>query len=166
MVMKHLGKCEATPFFTSRRGVVLLCLTVLWVMCIFSFSLQPGDVSGGTSGALVQWMLERLRIESLTPEAYDLLHTLVRKCGHFTEYMVLGVLCTLTLRETSVRCSFFAALGCCAAAACADETIQLFVAGRSGQIADVLLDSVGAAAGIAWMMLLFAARKRRSIPIR
>ncbi len=35
-----------------------------------------------------------------------------------------------------------------------DETIQLFVSGRSGQITDVLLDSVGALVGIAIVLII------------
>lgn len=44
----------------------------------------------------------------------------------------------------------------CAAVAAVDETIQLFVSGRSGQLSDVLLDSCGALTGI----LLYMAGRR------
>ena len=35
-----------------------------------------------------------------------------------------------------------------------DETIQLFVSGRSGQVSDVVLDLVGALCGIALLLII------------
>ena len=42
----------------------------------------------------------------------------------------------------------------CVLVASMDETIQLFVSGRSGQMSDVMLDSVGALVGITSMKVL------------
>ena len=42
----------------------------------------------------------------------------------------------------------------CVLVAATDETIQLFVSGRSGQVSDVVLDCVGALVGIGTMKLL------------
>mgnify|MGYP001948405098 CR=1 FL=1 len=39
--------------------------------------------------------------------------------------------------------------------ACSDEVHQLFVAGRSGQVSDVLLDTIGASVGVGLYYLLF-----------
>ena len=50
-------------------------------------------------------------------------------------------------------------MGFCVTVASLDETIQLFVSGRSAQISDVLLDSVGALVG----MVLFLIAKNLTI---
>lgn len=74
----------------------------------------------------------------------------VRKCAHFTEYMVLGILATHAfdfegrrtfdvLLPTAVFLLLIPSI---------DETIQLFVPGRAGMITDVMIDCCGAATGV------------------
>lgn len=161
---------------------IYVILTILWIGVIFAFSLQDGEESGALSGGIVAWFIEAFHVDALMePETF---HFLVRKAAHFTEYAILGVLMSLTwyngacasiapagcdrrhasANGTSTRRRFLllgtAALLCCVLVASCDETIQLFVGGRAGQVADVLLDSTGAAAGIAVMAALSRIRKR------
>ena len=44
--------------------------------------------------------------------------------------------------------------GFCLLVASVDETIQLFVSGRSGQVSDVVLDFVGALCGITLLLII------------
>ena len=44
-----------------------------------------------------------------------------------------------------------------------DETIQLSVGGRSGQISDVVLDSLGAMTGIALVIMLVLLAKKKAL---
>jgi VanZ family protein len=98
-------------------------------------------------------------IEKIVPE-YDValsnLEYFFRKGAHFFSYLVLGVLVMNALRRSGVEgfrlCIF--ALGICVLYAISDEVHQLFVHGRSGQVTDVLLDSVGAVVGIGGLRLL------------
>ena len=85
-------------------------------------------------------------------EQLELLHTLLRKAGHFSEYFILGILAMLTVLQTKLRYGKLSVLVFCVLVAAVDETIQLFVSGRSGQVTDVMLDSVGALCGIAVLM--------------
>lgn len=74
----------------------------------------------------------------------------VRKTAHATEYAILGMLIMSSLGAFGVigiRRNVTAWMIASVYAA-TDECHQLFVAGRSGQISDVVLDSAGAAAGI------------------
>lgn len=73
----------------------------------------------------------------------------VRKLGHFTEYFVLGMLAATTGAGVP---QLLVGLG----VPCVDETIQLFVPGRSGQLRDVCIDATGYACGFA---LIWAVRK-------
>lgn len=79
----------------------------------------------------------------------------VRKTAHATEYAILGILSAGTFGTFGMtgKRRAAAAWGVAAIYAATDEFHQLFVAGRSCQISDVMLDSAGAAAGIA---VLFA----------
>ena len=77
----------------------------------------------------------------------------LRKCAHFAEYAVLGALTAAALR-TSAHFSWPRALLPGPFAALCDETIQLFVPGRSGQITDVWLDTAGYLTGALLTLLL------------
>lgn len=125
----------------TKKFYIYTLLTCLWIVVIFSFSLQTGDESSELSGGIVAWLVGLV----CPPDfAYaEILETIVRKLAHFTEYTILGVLLSLTTGETKCRRLILVPwiLGACVA--CCDETIQLFSDGRAGQIADVLLDSSG-----------------------
>ena len=137
----------------SKRTIYLL-LTLLWVAVIFSFSLQPAATSSQVSRGVGHWIVDIFvpflseRLETMPVEQLELLHTLLRKAGHFSEYFILGILAVLTVLQTKLRYRRLSALFFCVLVAAVDETIQLFVSGRSGQVTDVVLDSVGALCGI------------------
>ena len=67
-------------------------------------------------------------------------------------FFILSILAMLSVLQTKVRYRLLSALSFCALVAAVDETIQLFVSGRSGQVTDVVLDSVGALCGIIVLM--------------
>ena len=152
----------------SKRTIYLL-LTLLWVAVIFSFSLQPATTSSEVSRGVGEWLVETFapflseRLEAMPVEQLELLHTLLRKAGHFSEYFILGILAMLTVLQTKLRYGKLSALVFCVLVATVDETIQLFVSGRSGQVTDVILDSVGALCGIAVLMGVRKILKRISV---
>ena len=140
----------------------LVLLSIAWIIVIFSFSLQSGDESGKLSGGIVAWI-----VGLFFPEDFvhiELVHFLVRKAAHFTEYFILGVLLSLTIREAKWKRILLAPwiMGTCVAIC--DETIQLFSDGRAGQITDVMLDSSGVFTGCAMLalVLLFIEQRRGS----
>lgn len=96
-------------------------------------------------------------LEDVMQEQLEFIHVFIRKCAHFTEYLILGVFSTLTLLQTEWKRKCAVGIGFCAGVAMLDETLQLFVSGRTGKVLDVLIDSVGAMVGIAFV--LWFARK-------
>lgn len=152
----------------KKYGLVLL--TLLWAGLIFSFSLQPADVSSETSMGfarkVIGWFLPNFLqyMDRMSKEQFDLFHYIVRKGAHFTEYFVLGIWSGLSAMQFSMRRKKAAALGFCVLTASIDETIQLFVSGRAGRIQDVMLDGTGAAAGILllWGLCRICKKGRRS----
>ena len=76
--------------------------------------------------------------------------------AHFTEYSVLGFLTSFTVYSFFKKPTggIFIKLFVTLFTAVIDETIQLNVPGRSGQVTDVLLDFSGAVTGIIVSTLL------------
>lgn len=135
----------------NKRNIFIL-LTLLWVGIIFLFSLQPADTSEQISTGLGQKLMEMF-FPNMSEEGWEILHFLIRKAGHFTEFLILGIFSTLTTLQTKIRRKKCAGVVFCVLVATMDETIQLFVDGRSGQVSDVILDSSGALVGIVIMSL-------------
>ena len=141
----------------SHKKNIFVGATLLWICIIFSFSLQPAEVSENLSSDVGRILLENLFPEVLecsgdsTIDSLGVFHFFLRKAAHFTEYFVLGILMTITLRKFAWKkrryCNL-AVILLCILVASMDETIQLFVSGRSGQISDVLLDCTGALLGM------------------
>ena len=98
----------------------------------------------------------------------DLMTFVVRKCAHFSEYAVLGGIArtfwTRVSRELGSRASssrhrvLLAGFVLTTLVPCLDETIQLFVPGRSGSPRDVAIDLAGAATGALLTWLFHRAR--------
>lgn len=130
----------------ERRMWLWIGATVLWLGFIWGNSLQPASVSSQQSGAVLGGLsafLEALHLPDV------LTMHLVRKLAHMTEYAVLALLTTgiCTHWRGSHPARYWNSLSLCLAAAVIDETIQLFVEGRSGQISDLWVDLGGAVAG-------------------
>lgn len=134
---------------------------LVYICFIYGNSLTPASVSSQESG----FLLEKVRgaMISLGWEYLWLTEHIIRKTAHFAEYAVLGAL-------TAKACGVYGghrifnrdALTLLFWVPFADETIQLFVAGRSGQISDVWLDMSGAAVGLVITAgVLFCLRKKK-----
>ena len=125
---------------------------------IFSNSMAVAQVSSASSGrvlTLLQGALRRLGHPAL---AQRLTQHVVRKMAHFCEYLLEGFLLMLCMRVYSrhpLRHITVPMLGG-VLTALTDETIQLYSPGRSSQVTDVWLDSVGVLAGILAALVLMA----------
>lgn len=118
-------------------GALLICNLVF----IWGNSLLPGQISLAFSD-WVQSLLE-------TPVSSAVAGTgsgVLRKIAHFTEFACLGALLAWWMGMKNKKT--VVALALAVAAACVDETIQLFIPGRAPGIWDVALDSCGALAGM------------------
>lgn len=127
-----------------------LAATVLWLIFIYSRSAKTAQVSHDESGAVLELM------NGLLP--FLTMH-FVRKLAHFTEFFVLGGLLFLDWRLWD-RGNVLLPLGVGLAAAAADETLQTFIPGRSGQVDDALLDFAGVAVAV-FLGLLIRRRKEK-----
>ena len=166
-----------TKIKNKKWLIIFLLLTICWIGVIFSFSLQPADVSSEMSSGLGKKLLEAFvpelldELENMSGEQLGMMHHLLRKCAHFAEYFALGALVMLTLLQIILKKNVVTGIGLSMLVAAMDETIQRFVPGRSGQVTDVLLDTVGASVGIlaVYMMrrwLCFQVREEGTKPLR
>lgn len=133
---------------------------LLYVAFIYCNSLTPAALSSQESGAVLRMLHSVLGKIGLS--APWLTEHIVRKCAHFGEYFILGMLLTQSLNHTELKREGRALGQLCLTIIIPfiDETLQLFTPGRSGQISDVWLDMGGAVSGTALFLLaLFAFRR-------
>ena len=130
---------------------IVLCLIVFF---IWDNSLQNGGSSDGFSLIFAEW---------LAPIADKLgfygniwaLNRIVRKLAHLTEFTILGGVLYVVLRRYIEYGTVVKTIGVGIVIACLDEFIQLFSLGRSSQLSDVLIDTIGIIIGILVVKLAY-----------
>ena len=145
------------------KKTVAWALCALWMGVIFSMSAQTAAVSDVQSeqvAGLTQWLLSLLSFGrfSMSPE---FLNVLIRKIAHFGEYAVLSLLYRRALCLSGTKHATLAAIVLSACYAVTDELHQGFVDGRSPQMLDVAIDTLGACAGAVFHWMIEAMTKRR-----
>ena len=140
---------------------------VLWMTVIFLFSAQTGNQSGNTSGEVVRWFIGLFyrNFEALPPaeqtRILGIVHLLIRKGAHFTEYAVLAMLVANAIRNRIPDRSWFPVVFS-SLYAVTDEIHQYFVPERACRFLDVCIDTAGAAFGTAIFVLLIVIKNRIS----
>lgn len=142
-----------------KKIVIWTAVTVLYILFIFSNSMKPSEISSADSGWVLRTVQELLVSTGIS--AQWLTEHIIRKMGHFSEYTLLGILlygCISSYGFSAER-RYFILLTAGFMVPFLDETIQLFVKGRSGQISDVWLDCGGVAFGMLLTALLLEYRR-------
>lgn len=135
---------------------------IAWAAVISFFSTEHFTASA-TSRIIVpflHWLLPRA-----SPETLEMLHFVIRKAAHVTEYFIFSLLVLRGIRRERPGWIFawgLAAVAIAAGYAALDEFHQAFVPGRTASVRDVLLDTSGAA--MAQLLVWLRARQRKSPP--
>ncbi len=149
-----------------------IAAAVFWMASIFYFSNQKAVQSSEISGSLTYRMAEevnhifKLAWEKKTVLKYAaLLEHPVRKAAHMTEYAILAWILLGNCMQYQVlkrKCWLWAFLGTALYAA-TDEFHQLFIEGRSGEVKDVCIDSLGGFLGLllAWFAVRLWKKRRK-----
>ena len=134
--------------------ILLIAASVALTAFIWGHSAMPAAQSEGESMAVLPVFEPLLLWLGVPPEWC---HAVLRKLAHFSEYGLLGVIwcCLLLAKGRTPRHCIHPAASACLVTALMDETIQLFVPGRSGMVADIWIDFFGAGAGILGSLLLY-----------
>lgn len=140
------------------------------MIVIFCFSAQPAERSSGLSGGIAKSIacavdpnFQKIPTDEQERVVEKFQH-LTRKLAHFSEYAVLGALCFLALsrHRLNPKLSAFLGLGISALYGVTDELHQLFVPGRSCQVGDIAIDTMGAIVGILIAGIIFELIRRRN----
>ena len=147
------------------RKVIKFTLVICCMLIIFMFSSDSGTASSKKSDSVIINLVEVIsnkKVNNKDRDKYIEKYVFpVRKCAHFTIYLILGILVISLLSEYRIL-NFKTVLYTLLIVflyACSDEFHQLFVSGRSSEIGDVLNDSSGGFIG-SYLYYLFR-RKRK-----
>ena len=144
---------------SDRPALTILVLPVFcWAIVI---SLLSTDTFSAThTGNLLSFLF------SANGTWFGLVHFLMRKGAHLTEYAILGWLIFRVIRGIStqpVMISFLIAVSICFAYACLDEFHQSFVPSRTASFRDVTYDSVGGTIGCLMYLVRWTRTTRAEI---
>ena len=130
-----------------------IILVIIWMIVIFMMSSFDANTSSNQSNFIVDIIVNIFNIRNI-----DILSFIVRKLAHFTEYLILGILVYNLIHSYNKK--VIVGIVICILYAVSDEIHQLFVPGRSGEIRDVLIDSMGSIVGSYIYYFIFTIRRR------
>ena len=112
----------------------------------FIFWMSTGTFSSDNTSAVIEPLL-LLLMPWLSSQRLDVIHEIIRKCAHLTEYFVLGLLLFRAFRSGSspsrmLRWTLSAGIVVLLYAA-SDEFHQSFVGSRTPALHDVVIDVAG-----------------------
>ena len=131
-----------------------LTLLIGWMLLIFLFSNDTGEVSTRKSDGLIigtiEFLLERDLTDAEKIKYVDWFVTPVRKGAHLLVYFVLGYLMISTLKEFRLvdKRTYIFAVILCMLYAVSDEVHQYFIPGRNAGVIDIVIDTVGSSLGV------------------
>ena len=143
-----------------KRRIITLILIIIWMIFVFYLSNQTADDSSTLSQGFLKTFLNLFNLKS---ETAIITETLIRKLAHFVLYTIGGLLIythikTYNLKDdskvilTQIIGTFYAFT---------DEFHQVFIPGRSGEIRDVLIDSLGIVTGIFFIVIIDMIREKK-----
>ena len=146
------------PAWLRSWWPALLWAGVIFLMSTDSFSAEH---TGAIFESILHW-IDR----SMTAAQFEVIHHLIRKSAHFTEYFVFCLLLYRGVRgaRRGWRWTWaLAAVFIAAAYSALDEIHQAFVASRHASPYDSLIDSTGAFFAVVALWLWFRSQRRATI---
>lgn len=134
-----------------KKYIYIVSIIVV-LISIYLFSSMNWKDTNSVSKGIIYKGIEI--VEGFTHREYDKkvvvnkLNKPIRKCAHFTLFLILGVCIYLLLNAFHIPHRVIISIILCIVFAIIDETHQMFTLGRSSSIVDVLIDSMGSMLGI------------------
>lgn len=144
---------------------ILRCTLVLFLFCtfvvIFNFSNQDSEKSGSTSQKVTEAITKDIKsIQKLNKnekaKVIDKIEDVIRKIAHFSLYALVGLLLMALFSTYNIneKNKIISTIIIGAIYAISDEFHQSFISGRSGQVSDVFLDTLGVTVGGLFILLI------------
>lgn len=112
----------------------------------FIFWMSTGTFSEKNTSLIIEPIL-RFLMPGISFQSINMIHGLIRKCGHFIEYFILGLLLFRAFRGGSIGLRrwrwAFSSLIVVVLYAASDEFHQSFISTRTASLADVGIDTIG-----------------------
>lgn len=156
------------------KKILLYILLILWMSLIFFFSHQPATDSDKVSNGVIDKIIhtvEVIRGQEFNDKELEIISNYlifpIRKLAHFTLYFILGILIysIINLYNIDNKRKMLLSILFCIIYACSDEIHQLFVLGRSGELRDVLIDSIGSILGIIIISKILSIKRKKKLII-
>ena len=134
----------------KNKTIIKIILLILWILIIFSFSFQASNETNKTSSTFTKTIVNiALKItntykdDNQVNDIVNKIHPIIRKLAHYTEFLILGIFTLLLFKDFNMKYVYLYSIIFCLLIAISDESIQLFIDGRAGQIKDILIDILG-----------------------
>jgi VanZ family protein len=146
----------------NKKTIMVLIIVCLWLLVIFGFSAMNADFSSKITHVAID-IINKIRehnvyIDSIfckLTKNHSMVYV-IRKMAHITVFCILEIVVYCFLRFCRVRnfkAIMFSAIFSILYAF-TDEFHQLFVSGRSAELKDVLIDSIGVFLGVFIVIVL------------
>lgn len=132
-------------------NIIKIIILTLWMLFIFILSNQSGSESTVMSDGVINSTICKF-ISNCNPEVYAFI---VRKTAHFMIYFILGIFSVINFKHDKV--GLLNAILLCIIYAIFDEIHQMFIGSRSGEVRDIIIDSLGSLSSI---FLIYKLKKR------
>ena len=74
----------------DKKKIIYLLMAIAWIGFIFGNSLMNGTTSGSISGGITE-AIYNILVKVHINIRIEVLHTIIRKLAHFSEYFILGM---------------------------------------------------------------------------
>ena len=149
------------------KKIIKIIFVILCMCTIFFFSNDKANASTKKSDGIIIKISEVLlgkKLNNTEKKKYKNKYVvLVRKSAHFTIYLVLGLSFISLLKEYMIidKRSIIYTIIFVFLYACSDEIHQYFVPGRSCEIRDVFIDTLGGIVGCYFYKLILNMRRKK-----
>ena len=148
---------------TTAKRIIFGILIIINCATIFYFSHQVADNSSQQSIRVVEVIsnilpsIKNMEEPKKATLKEQVLTPIVRKSAHFSIYAMLGIWTINfinTFQKLKIQKKIILSMLFCMLYAITDEIHQTFISGRSGEIRDIIIDSLGALIGMILILLM------------
>ena len=126
----------------KKKKIISVILLVTWCLFIFIMSSFNDNYSNSQSDFVIDVVSGLFDISNVSNISF-----IIRKLAHFSEYFFLALLAINCFKNYKIKSYYIISIIFSILYSCTDEFHQLFISGRSGQLIDIGIDSLGIITG-------------------